>query len=69
MDGSSARGVDGTSAVVLVPMHLVAGALVLGLKLAWPVDGAVFAQIALRTRQLHLAWYSRQNPPTHLEEY
>lgn len=68
MGGISARGGDGIPLVALVPPHFVAGPLDARTE-ARGGDGGVFAQLALRTRQLPLARYSRQNPSTDLEEY
>lgn len=58
------RGADDTTAVVVVSPHQVNGTIRCSDGSSrWPCDGGVFAQIALRTRQLPLAWYSRLNPP------
>lgn len=69
MEIVSARGVNGIAAVVPVSPHRVADAPMFGLNLAVAGDGGVLAQLALRARQLPLAWYARQNPATDLEEY
>lgn len=64
------RGVDGTTAVVLDSPHLGMGPLDARTEARVGLaTGGVFAQLALRTRQLPLVWYSRQKAPTDLEEY
>lgn len=64
------RGVDGIAAVVLESPHLVTGLLDARTESCGGLATAEsFAQLALRTRQLLPLWYSRQNPPTDLEEY
>lgn len=69
MDGISERGVDGITAVVLVPPHLVAGLLDARTEARGGLATAESLRSSLRIQQLPLAWYSRQNLPTGLEEY
>lgn len=66
-NGISARGVDGITAVVLVPPQRDHSMLGLKLAAAW----RRWSPCAKRAQNsaTALAWYSRQNPPTDLEEY